>query len=287
MRGGDRQVEVLGGGLHARVHHLRAHPGAALGLVVAEVAGALGGVGLDAHADAGHLGEPLAVLAAELDPVDRLLDDRAGGVEVALAALELAAQRAAAGQVLRLEREREDAGGLLQQRARGARVAAAEQQPGAGEVEVGQRRAGEAAALREVRLGGVPLPQPELDLRPAASRASARRASPAGGRPRRRSPRRGPRGCGRRGAARRRGWRPRTPRRSPGRCARATAVASSKAASPASASPSANSATPSRLRIGAQMSSAPTARAASSASCARVAHLAVAALEHQERRRGG
>ena len=125
---GHGQVEVLGGGLHARVHHLRAQRGAALGLRVAEVAGALGGVGLDAHADAGHLGEPLAVLAAELDPVDRLLDDRARGVEVALAALELAAQRAAAGQELRLEREREDPGGLLQQRPGRARVAAAEQQ---------------------------------------------------------------------------------------------------------------------------------------------------------------
>ena len=215
--GRDRQVEVLGDGLHARVHHLRAHPRAALGLRVAEVAGALGGVGLDADADAGDLREPLAVLAAELDPVDRLLDDRAGGVEVAVAALELAAQRAAARQILRLEREREDAGGLLEQRPRRARVAAAEQQPGARDVEVGERRTGEAATVREVRLGGVPVAERELDLR-ALHRQPARGARAAGQvAPRRRSRPPGPRGCDPRGAARRRGWPPRTRRRSPRR----------------------------------------------------------------------
>ncbi len=93
---------VLGGRARAAEVELGLHERAAALLVVAEVAGALGRVGLDDHADGRHAGQAHDVVGAGLDAVERAADRRARGLEVAGAALELGAQRAHDAEELRL-----------------------------------------------------------------------------------------------------------------------------------------------------------------------------------------
>ena len=86
----------------------RARSRVALGVGVAEVAGALGGVGLDRGAGLRQPRDPRQVLGAELDRVEPVVDRGARGDEVAAAALELAAQRAVLADELRLARARDE-----------------------------------------------------------------------------------------------------------------------------------------------------------------------------------
>ena len=100
----DRALALARRGLDAVDQHAQAGERVGLGGRVAEVAGQHGGVGLDGRPGGRDAGDAGGVLAAELDPVERVLDRLAGGRQVAGAALELRPQRAADAQELRLER---------------------------------------------------------------------------------------------------------------------------------------------------------------------------------------
>jgi len=124
-RGLHRPV-ALRAGVDARDQHLRV--GDRARRVVAEVAGADRRVGLDAHAGRRHARHLLHVLGAELQPVQRVVDRRARGLEVAATTLELRAQRSERADPLRLARVGSDVVGLIEQLAGALMVAPAERE---------------------------------------------------------------------------------------------------------------------------------------------------------------
>ena len=140
------------------------HQRAAPLLVVAEVAGALRRVGLDDHADGGHAREAHDVVGAGLDAVQRPLDRRARGVEVAGAALELGAQGAHDAEELRLV----DVDARRRRRRRGARGRGprrpAESELGVAQGEVHERRAGDGPGVGQVAFGVGPVAGVQRDL---------------------------------------------------------------------------------------------------------------------------
>ena len=88
---------------------------------LAQVARALGDVGLDASAGGGHAGDPHHVVGAQLEPVERVLDRRPRPGQVVLAAQQLRQQRAEPADPLRLGRARDDGSASSSRRSRDAR----------------------------------------------------------------------------------------------------------------------------------------------------------------------
>ena len=119
------------------------------------------------------------VLGAELQPVQRRLDDLARRLQVPLPALELSLQRAHAADELRLERRRDELTGLVQQHP-GARrvVAAAELELRLAHERVDPVDAGGGHGAQDAALRLLPVPEVEGDrarLRPQPGRRPGRR----------------------------------------------------------------------------------------------------------------
>ena len=161
------------GSLHARTRadHVRRGLGVPRGasgrrrgvVGAAEVARPVGLVGLDPSA---HRREPGDTHRVALQQRRGGLDGGARGIEVALAAQQLAEERAVRAVVLRLAGAHRDAPGLFQQRPRGLVIAAQQRELAAAQVEVREVHPvrGPVAITRHERLGLVEAPEVEQDL---------------------------------------------------------------------------------------------------------------------------
>ena len=175
------------GGLHAHVSMLGAQPAARRSSSASPRSRARSAASASTRdAGAGHLGQPLAVLAAELDPVDRLLDRRARRRRGR-------PRGARARRAARRSRPRNcgssDSASRLAASSSSGRARPSSPRPSGSSARagcrVGERRAGERGARSGTwRLRLVPVAAARSRSRRAAGRASARRASRDGTRPR-------------------------------------------------------------------------------------------------------
>ena len=137
----------------------RARDRVALVGALAQIAGPLRDVGLDAHPSRGHACDPGDIVGAELDPVKRIGDRGARAGQVSLAPAQLGQQRPKGADPLRLGRPRDERLGLFEAQIRRLFVSDPEREFGLAQVAEDQLPAGELSRRRdEIASRGLPVP---------------------------------------------------------------------------------------------------------------------------------